>query len=64
VLLDEQENIIDQKQTPPPTGPNAWKSVSLELTANRAGYAVAYVANESQMDVLFDNIEVSLQRLI
>jgi RHS repeat-associated protein len=64
VLLDGQENIIDQKQILIPTGPNAWKSVSLELTANRAGYAVAYVANESQMDVLFDNIEVSLQRLI
>jgi RHS repeat-associated protein len=62
-FVDEQGNIISQHYRTIEKS-TSWHEVKLGITAPTDCYAVIFVANESPVNVYFDNIEVSHPHLV
>ncbi|MGB0522486.1 MAG: DUF6443 domain-containing protein [Flammeovirgaceae bacterium] len=64
VLVDEDGNELQEAHKLIQKQANRYSQISITLEAEFDGYAVVYIANESKMDVFFDDMELRHQRLI
>lgn len=63
-IIDEAGNVLESKHEFIQNIRNQYNRLSIEMEIEHTGYAVVYLANESPVDVNFDDIEVKHRRLV
>ncbi|MGB0523804.1 MAG: RHS repeat domain-containing protein [Flammeovirgaceae bacterium] len=64
VIVDEDGNELQEQFELISHAANRYNSLTLQLAIEHDGYAIVYLANESMMDVFFDELRVKHERLV